>query len=265
MRWTKMALSAGLGILLSFLIGGGIPESNAQPKEALDLGKPELRDLIQASGYITAKPIPSWGSIIGSKDAAVYLTEGEVVYLQLERGKEVRPGDRFSIVREGEAVTHPVTKKKLGYLVLVPGGLTILEGKNRVVTAKINKSFRPILEGDMIIPLQPVLPQIVPVRTQKEIKGIVLFSLEDAKNITERELIFIDRGNRDGVIVGDLFSIYQRGSYSEEIPNSEKAELPLAKAGKAVVVRVQEETSTALVTHSSQAIYAGDKVVFGKE
>jgi len=260
-----MTLSVGLGISLSILICGGFPESNAQPNEALDLGKPELRDSIQASGYITAKPIPSWGSIIGSKDAAVNLTEGEVVYLQLERGKEVKLGDRFCIVRQGEAVTHPVTKRKLGHLVLIPGELTILEGKDQVVTAKINKSFRPVFEGDMIIPLQPVLPQTVPIRTQKKNKGIVLMSAEGEENITEKGFIFIDRGNRHGVIVGDLFSIYQQGSYSTDIPRSEKPKLPLAKVGKAVVVSVQEETSTALVTHSSQAIYAGDKVVSGKE
>ena len=267
MRWTKMTLSAGLGILWSILICGGVPESNAQTNQALDLDKPGLRDLIKASGFITAKPIPSWGSIIGSKDAAVNLTEGEVVYVQLERGKEVQPGDRFSIVRQGEAVTHPVTKKNLGKLVLVPGELTILGGKGQVVTAKINKSFRSVQEGDVIIPPQPILPQIVPIRDSKKIKGIVLLSPEGSENITEKEVIFIDRGNRDGVIVGDRFSIYQEGSASiyEDFQKAEKPKLPMVKVGQAVVVSVQEETSTALVTHSSQAIYAGDKVVAGKE
>ena len=265
MRWTKMTLSAGLGILLGILICGGVPESNAQTDQTLNLGRPGLRDLIRASGFITAKPIPSWGAIIGSKDSAVNLTEGEVVYVQLERGKEVQPGDRFSIVREGEAVTHPVTKKNFGNLVLVPGELTILGGKGKVVTAKINKSFRSVQEGDMIIPPQPALPQIVPIRDHKKIKGIVLFSREGSENITEKEVIFIDRGNRDGVIVGDHFSIYQRGASAAEMPESEKEKLPMIKVGKAVVVSVQEETSTALVTQSSQAIYVGDQAVSGKE
>jgi len=267
MRWTKMTLSAGLGILLGILICGGVPESNAQTDQTLNLGRPGLRDLIRASGFITAKPIPSWGAIIGSKDSAVNLTEGEVVYVQLERGKEVQPGDRFSIVREGEAVTHPVTKKNFGNLVLVPGELTILGGKGKVVTAKINKSFRSVQEGDMIIPPQPALPQIVPIRDHKKIKGIVLLSPEGAENITEKEVIFLDRENRDGVIVGDLFSIYQEASASvyEDFTKGEKAKLPMIKVGKAVVVSVQEETSTALVTQSSQAIYVGDQAVSGKE
>jgi hypothetical protein len=119
----------------------------------------------------------------------------------------------------------------------------------------------------MIIPPQPPLPQAVPIRNQKKIKGIVLLSPEGAENITEKEIIFIDRGNRDGVIVGDLFSIYQKGasSVSEEFQKTEKPKLPMVKVGKALVVSVQEETSTALVTHSSQAIYAGDQVVSAKE
>jgi hypothetical protein len=267
MWWKKMTFSAGLGILWGILICGGVPESNAQTDQVLDLSKSGLRDLIKASGFITAKPIPSWGSIIGSKDSAVNLTEGEVVYVRLESGKEVQPGDRFSIVRQGEDVAHPVTKKNLGKLVLVPGELTILGGKGQVVTAKINKSFRSVQEGDMIIPPQPAPPQIVPIRDQKKIKGIVLLSPEGEENITEKEVIFLDRGNRDGVIVGDLFSIYQEGSASvyEDFQKGEKPKLPLIKVGKAVVVSVQEETSTALVTHSSQAIYVGDQAVSGKE
>lgn len=265
MRWRKMTLSAELGILLSILICGGFPESSAQPNQALELAKPELRDMIRASGFITARPIPSWGSIIGTKDAAVNLTEGEVVYLQLEREKEVQPGDQFSIVRLGKAVTHPLTKKNLGRRVLVPGELTILEGKDQVVTAKINKSFQPILLGDMIIPFPPVLPQTTSIPSQKKIEGIVLLSTEEAENISEKEFVFIDRGNQDGVIVGDLFSIYQRGDFLGEIQKSEKEKLPMAKVGEAVVVSVQEETSTALVTHSAQSIYAGDRVVSGKE
>jgi hypothetical protein len=162
-------------------------------------------------------------------------------------------------------VTHPLTKEELGHLVLVAGELVILGGKNQVVAARINKSFRPVLQGDMIIPLRSVLPERISIRTQKKIEGIVLLSPEDAENISEKEIVFIDRGDRDGVIVGDHFSIYQKGVSPEGIRKDEEAKLPVPKVGEAVVVSVQEGTSTALVTHSSQSIYIGDIVVSGKE
>jgi hypothetical protein len=265
MRWMKMTLIAGLVIILSLLIGGGFSESIAQSTQTLDLSKPKLRDRIQSAGSITSKPIPSWGSIVGSKDDAVNLTEGEGIYLKLEPGKQVLPGDRFSIVRLGEVITHPVTKKIIGNLVWIPGELTILEAKDRVVTAKITKSYRSVNQGDLIIPAQPVLPETMPLRNLKKIEGNVLIALEEEENITEAQFIFIDRGSNEGVILGDLFSIYQLEYFSQETMKDKNLTLPLAKVGEAVIISVQEETSTALVTHSSKAIYVGDRAVSGQE
>ena len=183
-------------------------------------------------------------------------------------GKEVQAGDRFSIVRLGNPVTHPVTKQKLGFLVLAPGELTILERKNEIAIAKINKSYAPISPGDMILPAKPVLPVTVPIRTQKKIEGIVVFSQEGTVVISEKEIVFIDRGSEAGVMVGDVFSIYQRparlrGVYGE--PKEEMKEIPLARVGDLVVVSVQPETSTAVVTRSPQPIYIGDLAVSGTE
>ena len=268
MQWKKITLSAVLALLSISFIMGGLSESNAQPTQSFDLSQTKIRERIQASGYITSKPIPSWGTIIRSKEGAANLTEGEVVYIQLEPGKEVQVGDRFSIVRLGKRVTHPVTGRKLGLLVLAPGELTILDRKNKLAVARISKSYAAISTGDMILPAKPTLPQTVPIRTQKKIEGFVVLSPESTVAISEKEIVFIDRGSGDGVMVGDLFSIYQRpasrrGSYGE--PLDEVKGMPLARVGEVVVVSVQPETSTGVVTLSLQPIFLGDRVVSGKE
>jgi hypothetical protein len=196
------------------------------------------------------------------------LIEGEVVFIQLEPGKEVQAGDRFSIVRLGKPVIHPVTRINLGTLVLMPGELVILERKDEVAVAKIHKSFIPVLPGDMILPVQPILPEAARIRTQKKMEGVVVFSPEDTVTISEKEFVFIDLGSQDGVIVGDLFSIYQkpvrpRGVYGE--PKEDAKQIPMVRVGEVVVVSVQPETSTALVTRSLQPIYIGDLAVSGME
>jgi hypothetical protein len=81
----------------------------------------------------------------------------------------------------------------------------------------------------------------------------VISSQEGIENITSNEFVFIDRGSQDGVVVGAPFKIYQMGHYPEEILKDAKTRLPLNKVGEAVVVSAQEETSTALITFSSQA------------
>jgi hypothetical protein len=265
MRQIKMTLRAGLVILLGLLIFGESTESRAQSGQALEPSKQKLRDQMQSVGFITSQPIPSWGTIVGTKDAVVNLSKGEVVYIQLQPGKEVKPGDRFTIMHLGQAITHPITKEKIGHLVVSPGKLVILEGKDYIVTAKIHESNRPIFSGDDILAPAPVLPEAVPIRTLKKIEGRVISSQEGIENITSNEFVFIDRGSQDGVVVGALFKIYQMGHYLEEILKDEKIRFPLNKVGEAVVVSVQKETSTALITLSSQAIYIGDQAVSGPE
>ncbi|MFH1337089.1 MAG: hypothetical protein ABII96_11280 [Candidatus Zixiibacteriota bacterium] len=265
MRNLKMALITGIVILLSLLGFVRIPETKAQSKQVLDLSKNRLRDRIQSCGFITAKPLASFGFIAGSRDAAVSLSAGEVVYLMLEPGKEVKAGDRFSVAQLGRVITHPVTKKKIGQLVLLPGNLTILERKDNMATAKIDKSFQSINLGDLIIPPSVALPEEMPIREIKKIEGIVVSSPEEEVNIAAGEFLFIDRGRNDGVIVGDLFSFYQTGTYSDRVQKDEKVKLPQTKVGEAVVVSVQDETSTAVVTLSSQPILVGDRAMSGRD
>ena len=79
MRQIKTTLNAGLVILLGLAIFGVSTESTAQSRQAMDSSQQELRGRIQPVGFITSKPLPSWGTIIGSKGAVVNLSKGEIV------------------------------------------------------------------------------------------------------------------------------------------------------------------------------------------
>jgi len=94
------------------------------------------------------------------------------------------------------------------------------------------------------------------------LKGVILAAAEEEQNVSEREVVYIDRGTFDGVIVGDLFSIYSLPYYTQEASDIENK--PLWRSGEGVVIYVTPETSTLLVTHSNQGIYRGDVVVSGK-
>jgi hypothetical protein len=95
------------------------------------------------------------------------------------------------------------------------------------------------------------------------LRGVILAAAEEEENISEGGVVYIDRGVSDGVIGGDLFSIYSLPYYTKDASDS-KNNLPLWKSGEGVVIYVTPETSTLLVTHSNQAIFVGDIVVSGK-
>ena len=248
MRQIKMILSVGLVLILSLALFG---EST--------------RGYAQSASFITSKPIPSWGTIVGTQDKVVNLSKGEVVYVQLEPGKTVKPGDRFTLLQVGQTMNHPLTGEEMGRLVTNPGELVIVEGKDRIVTAKVRQSFKPILRGDYILTPAPVRAEAGPTRSLKKIEGRIIFTLEGIENISSNELVFIDRGSQDGVIVGTPFRIYQLSDDFDENLKDDPSLLPLNRVGRAVVVAVQEKTSTALITRSSQGIHIGDQAISGQE
>ena len=194
---------------------------------------------------------------------AFNLSAGEIIFVKPETGTGFKPGDRFAIARRIKEVFLPGSKKKIGDLVAVPGQIVIVSAKEDVATAKIEKSHSIFFAGDLLLAPLPPAPSSIPIRSLGDVEGSVLLSLEDSRNITEKEIVFIDRGRKDGLIPGDLFSVYQTGFLTPEALKANET-LPKFKVGELVVVSVQEETSTALVTQSSQEIHVGDRVVSGR-
>jgi hypothetical protein len=252
------------GLAVFFVAGVLLSNSFAQNVQVIDLSSQNLRDRLYASGFIAAQPVPSWGKIVGTKNQVFNLSAGEIVFIKMDSGKTVKPGDRFAIGHVAKEVFFPGAKKKMGDLVLVPGEILVVSAGEDLVAAKIEKSHSIFFVGDMVLSPLPAPPAAMPIRSLKNIAGSILLSAEDSSNITEKEIVFLDRGRKDGVIPGDLFSVYQTGYFSEETLKT-KEKLPGFKVGELVVVSVQEETSTALVTQSSQEMHVGDSVASGRD
>jgi hypothetical protein len=263
MKRKKMILIAGLVTLFGLLVFGGGSESKAQMSPIMDLSNYKIQERIRSCGLIATKPIPAIGTIVGSPEARDNIAERDVVYIKLVPGNQVKPGDRFTIARWGREITHPITHKKIGNVVRVPGVLVVLEAQSGIVPAKMEKSFFPAVYGDLVIPPMPLPPKNLPVRFGNRITGTIVASPEEEENITERVVVFIDRGTQDGVIMGDIFYIYQ-DSYLIKGAEGSKNPPPLFRTGEGVVVSANVETSTLLVTKSVKAIYVGDTIISGK-
>ncbi len=241
---------AGLVVLLGVFFFWSLTLSEAQSDPKPETAK--TRDPIRLTGFIASKPLPSWGYIVGTKDSSVNLTDGEIVYVRLAVGKEVREGDRFTVLHPGRKIIHPLTHRKLGTAVLISGELIILEGKGDLYKARVSKSVRTIVEGDEIVPPGAEREVKSAHSSAADIRGCVVASMEDEQNITEKEIIFIDRGSQDGVLPGDHFAITRGGL---------ETGAAASVVGGATIISVQRESSTALVTQSYEPIHAGDRVV----
>jgi hypothetical protein len=259
-------IKSGLTIFFIIFLGlAVIGEGSAFSEATLDLTKQKTRARIFAGGFITTKPIFPLGLIVATQDPVLYVTEGDSIFIRLEPREEAKTGDRFSIARLDKMIDHPITKARVGQLVRIVGEVVVTGRKNDQLSAQVTKSFIAVKPGDIVIPPFEILPKNLPVRLTGKAQGALIATADEAENLTTGEVIFIDRGSKDGVIVGDLFSIYQTAYDYMKTETQERSPNVQSKVGEAIAVVTMEETTSAVISKSLQAIHVGDKVVSGRQ
>ncbi|MCF8035348.1 MAG: hypothetical protein K9K62_00610, partial [Desulfobacteraceae bacterium] len=122
-------------------------------------------------------------------------------------------------------------------------------GVGRVVVA-----FRDIQEDDKIMPFMP-RPQKMALKPGiSGLEGKIIKSEDDWEVFGDQFIAFIDKGSDHGIEVGQQYKVLCRimkesASSSEEIKREE--------VGSLVVLHTEDQTATALITHSKQALNAG--------
>ncbi len=206
-------------------------------------------------GYIKSSE-PVSGMVVGAREFKQLFGLGDVLYVRVLPAANVRVGDRLTLYRPSKQVYHPFTGARLGRLMVILGILRVTtETKDNVVSTRIERAFDSISPGDLVMPFQ--LPPEVPPRqtTSGPLTGVIV-DFKQARQVTaQSEVIYIDRGETDGVALGDRFSVIRPGrrlSFMTKNPDEVLAEIK--------VIGLQPRTATAYVVKSTDAIHRGDIV-----
>ena len=196
------------------------------------------------------------GLVVGSRESKQLFGMGDVLYVRVLPDANVKVGDRLTLYRPTKQVYHPVTRASLGRLMVVLGILQVAtETKENVVSTRIERAFESISPGDLVMPFQ--LPPAVPAKqtTSGPLTGVIVDFKQSRQVTAQSEIIYIDRGETDGVALGDRFSVIRPGrrlSFMTKNPDEVLAEIK--------VIGLQPRTATAYVVKSTDAIHRGDIV-----
>ncbi len=205
------------------------------------------RDLYIASGWIEKKYSPT-GKIISSPGDRTILGEGDLVYLESDGGAIV--GDKFYVIRKVKKVMHPKKWwKSLGYQIRVAGILEVvgMDGENLdVPKAMIITSFEEfILVGDGLIRYTEIESPVVPEFPRNpDIEGYIVESYMNNTLVGEREIVYVDKGQEDGIEVGDTFSALYLAPEERII-------------GTIQIFAVRQKTASAVILQHEQEITIG--------
>jgi hypothetical protein len=212
-------------------------------------------------GFIEEGKLEKAGSVVNSPEPKRYLAERDKVYIKLKDHDEARAGQRFSVFRVVNDVVHPESGEIIGRKIQVHGIVVITRVHKKVATAIIDRSFNEIERGMFVVPALEHYHVVAPKQNLIDLKGTIVDSLRDFFEIGQFHVIFIDRGAKDGVQIGNRFFVMRRGDGFLELTKEQDRKLPWEQIGEALIVETQDRNSTAVVTRSAIEIRRGDRVI----
>jgi len=200
--------------------------------------------------------------VLAGNDNHVLAAAGDSVYV---RGGLLVIGDSYGVYRAGDAYIDPVTKEILGYEArLIARGTATAVDKD-VSTVELTESLQQeVRQGDKIM-LEDVnnYPGIFyPTNSENVVPGARLIRVLDSiDSAAVNSTIAINRGLRENVQTGQVFSIYRRGGMVlDRQAGGQQVRLPSERAGLAMVFRTFDKLSYAIVLEAKGAIKVGDEL-----
>jgi hypothetical protein len=250
---------------------------------------------IYCSGFYTTERVSDDLRLVSGEQAEykITFTTNDIVFLSKGANQGVKPGDRFSVVRQDKDLLNvqffkwqDKLSKAMGTHYADLGELEVIKVQPNIAIAKVSMSCDLMQRGDIVRPFieRPAGPykqdssfDLLAPASGKPVAMIVRG--RDTAQMTGRwDTVHVNLGASQGVKVGDYFRIFRyQGTRSETIPVEKDYQdrlygfganpkhyswndLPREILGEGIVLNVSPNSSSVLITLSKMEIFSGDYV-----
>ena len=195
--------------------------------------------------------------IVATKGDHLIAAAGNIVYV---RNSSAQAGERFNVVHIGDKLIDPETNDLIGYQ-----GIEIAEGTIRAggdpASMALISSKQEAKAGDRLIPTSVEIPlNFFPKAPSTNIDGQIIAVIGGVTQIGQYQVIVMNRGTNHGMSVGDVLTVWQRGTVVRDHTAGGSVRLPDEEAGTVMVFKVYDRISYGLVMEATQAIHTEDFV-----
>lgn len=219
---------------------------------------------VRRDAFMTRMQLEEAGRIVGAFEERLMLTHLDKIYARFKDPGAVRAGQTYAIYRSEGPIHHPVTGETVGYKTLILGQARVTRLDEKAVTMVISAAYDTIGRGDYLGPWSEKLARSIQLRpNHASVDGyIVAVHPGVLTNVGEANVVFLDKGQADGVEEGNTFQVLRSGDRSEGRPDRPRydSRLPTEVVGTLVIFDVKERNSSAFVARSLFELYVGDRV-----
>lgn len=240
---------------------------------------------LYCAGFFSAEPVQPKAVLVGGEESEnkAHFSDRDVVYLNQGTAAGIKPGDELQVARAvrefakwGTEFAPAKSARKYGYYYQDIGRLRVLLAQEQSATAEIVFSCEEILVGDLVTSGETrVSPLQRPeVRFDKfappnnKTSGRIFMTKEFRTLLGVGHIVYLDAGSKQNVQVGDHFRITRRFNKRtislfnkrDYVKNQKTFDSVRKVIGQAVVLRVEPNASTVIITQSTEQIAVGDGV-----
>jgi hypothetical protein len=238
-----------------------------------------LRD----QGFVNDDATLNWGSIVGSPQDKMYLTDFDEAYVRVGPGHDVKIGQELTIFR-------PIRPQSDGQVIALQGTLKVDDWNpdTRIARAQVVETIDAIERGARVGPVMRSFEVVPPKRNQADVTAHVTISSQAHAFFGQNMVVFLDQGSDAGLEVGNRLFIVRHGdAWRQSMVTDQTARrisgereepavientprlvnegaLPEEVTAELRVVNVQKKSATCLVTQSRREIERGETAVARK-
>lgn len=232
-------------------------------EEALDSSLPAIpieaiRNFLRGPRVVTLEEAGRAPYIVAFADERLAVGANNDVYVKN------LPADvaySYAVVRVGEAYRDPDTRALIGYEA-IPTGEAELRKPGTPALMRLTKSNREVLIADRLLPIEAESfdANFYPHPPATEVNGRIISVYDGLSQISQYQIVALNRGSEHGLDPGTVLDIYQPGRKVADPYGKDSIAVPEQRAGLLMVFKVTPKLSYALVMTATRALHVLDKV-----
>ncbi|GLS24578.1 LysM peptidoglycan-binding domain-containing protein [Marinibactrum halimedae] len=233
-----------------------VPLDEAIPAIPLDA----IDEFLNKNRVVSREEMELAPYVVAGHEQRIVLGAGDRLYA---RGTFDENIPVYGIYRLGQAYTDPFTKEVLGYEAAEIGAVKVKEIDRDIATMNAIRTTEEIRLTDRLLPDEErsIDSTFYPSPPSDEyIEGVIMSVSGGLTQVGKLDVVALNLGDRDGLKVGNVLSIYKEGLVIKDRVAGDKVKLPEEQAGLLMVFRTFEKMSYGLVLESERPLKVGDKL-----
>ncbi|WP_299689550.1 LysM peptidoglycan-binding domain-containing protein [Hydrocarboniphaga sp.] len=231
-----------------------LPLESAIPTIPIDA----IRDFLRGPRLVTPEELKTAPYLLSFVDDHLIGGEGALIYV-----RRLPPQEPWSyaLVRPGEPYKDPDDGSIIGYEA-IPIGEVEVKLPGEPATALLSQSYREARVGDRLLPVEPEAFQadFYPHAPDHAIGGRIIAVFDGLSQISQFQIVAINRGSQHGLEPGHVLQIMQAGARVADPYGKKKIQLPDQPAGQLLVFKTTPRLSYGLVMSVTRPAHLLDKV-----